>query len=473
MLRIQRAATASITLSFLALTACEKKPEPKPEDHRQAAAPTAATASAPVEEAPKEPEKPKRPEKPLNVIMLTIDAMRADMPWQGYDKAIAPNLTDLAKESVVYENHRSVSSYTAQTVATLMSGQYASTLYRTGTFFTNYFDSNEWITEAMQDKGITTMAVQAHLYFDRAKGLRQGFDIWRMVPGLTWNAQTDESVTSDRSIPAIIDLLSDEKNVKGQFFLWSHLMDPHDQYVRHEESPDFGKDNRGRYDSEIWYTDHWIGKFLDFAKQQPWWENTALIVSADHGETFGEHGMYKHAFEIWDVLTRVPLIVKAPGAEPKRIEEPRTHIDIAPTIVDLMGMKPLEGFQGQSLVPEIYGAEEPKSREPIVTQLTEDTNNPERRAIVVGDYKLVIYDTGWKKLLFNLKDDPAEENDLSEKEPEKLKEMEAKLKAAFDALPIVRPAGGNKMKSGKVADGPKGPPKDAPKPKGSEKSDQK
>lgn len=412
---------------------------------------------AKVEPKP-EPPKEARPKQPLNVLLLTIDALRADMPWTTYDKPIAPNLTALAKESVVYENHRSISSYTAQTVATMMSGRYASTLYRTGVFFTNYFDSNEWITEAMQEKGIRTMAVHAHLYFDRAPGLKQGFDIYNMVPGLTWNAQTDESITSHKSIPEIIKLLENPENTKGQFFLWTHLMDPHDQYVKHEESPDFGTDNRGRYDSEVWYTDMWLGKLFEFAKKQPWWENTAIIISADHGEAFGEHGMFKHAFEVWDVLTRVPLIVKAPGAEPRVISEPRTHIDLAPTIMDLMRLQPLEGFQGKTLVPEIYGESAPESREPLLLELSEDTNNPARRAIIEGDYKLIVSES-WKKQLFNLKDDPGEEKDLAEQMPDKVKELEGKLKQQFDALPVIAPFGGNKLKSGKIANGPKGPPK--------------
>ncbi len=413
-------------------------------------------------EKPPEPEKPKRPQKPLNVLLLTVDALRSDMPWTGYDKPIAPNLTELAEESVVYVNHRSISSYTAQTVATLMSGRFASSLYRTGVFFTNYFESNDWITESMQKEGIRTMAVHAHLYFDRAPGLQQGFDIWKLVPGLTWNAQTDESVTSQKSVEEIIELLSDPKNTKGQFFLWSHLMDPHDQYVKHEESPDFGDDNRGRYDSEVWYTDYWLGKLFEFGRKQPYWDDTVIIVSADHGEAFGEHGMYKHAFELWDVLTRVPLIVKAPGAEPQRIEELRTHLDIAPTILDLMGLERIEGMQGQSLVDEIYGIEEPENREPIVLELTEDTNNPARRAIILGDYKLIVYDTGWKKLLFNIEEDPGEEEDLSEKMPEKVEELEKKLDEYFEDIPTVEPFGGYELRSGKIARGPKGPP-DKPK----------
>jgi choline-sulfatase len=169
--------------------------------------------------------------------------------------------------------------------------------------------------------------------------------------------------------------------------------------------------------------------------------------------------MFKHAFEVWDVLTRVPLIIKAPGAEPKRIAEPRTHIDLAPTIVELMRVDAAPGFQGKSLVPELYGEEKPKSREPLLLELAEDSNNPARRAIVEGDYKLILFDSG-RQALFNLKSDPAELKDLAKDEPEKTKELFEKMQAAFDKLPVVKPFGGNKLRSGKIATGPKGPPKE-------------
>lgn len=448
-------------LAFICAVACKNEPSNTDETKRQSeehAKPAATVdAPAPAKPTPAEPSE-QRPEQGLNVLLLTVDALRSDMPWNGYEKPIAPQLTKLAEQSVVYENHRSVSSYTAQTVATLMTGRYASTLYRTGTFFTNYFDSNDWITESMQKSGARTMAVHAHLYFDRAPGLKQGFDIYQMVPGLTWNAQTDESITSDKSIPQIIKLLEDPENTQKQFFLWSHLMDPHDQYIKHEETPDFGKDNRGRYDSEVFYVDMWLGKLFEFGEKQDWWKNTVIIISADHGEAFGEHGMHKHAFELWDVLTRVPLIIKAPGALPKRIVEARTHLDIASTILDLMKIPEPAGVQGQSLVPEIYG-KAPETREAIILELAEDTNNPARRAIVDGDYKLIVFDGGVKKL-FNLKTDPQEEEDLSKKEPERLKALSEKLSAYFEKLPVIKPFGGNKLRSGKIADGPKGPPKE-------------
>lgn len=433
-----------------------------PKGSATAAVSTPAVVSAPpVASAPLAPPKPTRPSEPLNVLFLTVDSLRADMPWAGYAREIAPNLTNLAKQSVVYENHRSVSSYTAQTVAAWLSGRYASTLYRTGYFFTGYSEANDFFTETLQQQGVATLGVHGHMYFARGKGLEQGFDVFDVVKGITFDAQTDNHVTSDKITKRLIELLSDEQHTKKQFFVWAHYMDPHDQYLKHEESPDFGNKNRDRYDSEVWFTDFWIGKLLEFAKSQPWWNRTAVVLTSDHGEAFGEHSMYKHAFEVWEVLVRVPLFVFAPGAEPRRIDKPRTHIDIAPTLMELMGKEPLPSFLGKSLVPEIYGAEA-QDREPLVLELAEDSHNPHRRAIISGDYKYTVYDTGWRKLLFNLKRDPGEENDLSKQEPEKLAEMQALFDATFAKIPSVAPYGGATLKSGKSANGPSGPPKVAP-----------
>jgi choline-sulfatase len=448
-----------LVAAVLLTAACNSKSD------RATTAPSGAEAPAavapPASASVAAPSAPKGPAKPLNVLLVTIDSLRADMPWTGYSRPIAPNLTKLAKESVVYTNAYSVSSYTAQSVGALLSSRYPSTLYRAGWFFTGYNKSNLFFPELLQEKGIRTIGWHGHMYFARGKGLDQGFDVWELAPGITFDPQTDNHITSEKLTKLGIELLGKPDNTGKQFFAWVHYMDPHDQYIKHEESPDFGNKNRDRYDSEVWHTDKWLGELLSFAEKQPWWKDTALVVSADHGEAFGDKDMYKHAFEIWEVLTRVPLLIKAPGASPARIEERRSAIDLAPTLLELMGQKPPASFMGESLVAEIYGAKKPEPRELIITELTEDSHNPPRRAIISGDTKLLVYGKGWKYMLYDLSKDPGEAKDLSKDEPEKLEEMKKLFDKTFAEIPSVSPYGGMKLKGGGSANGPMGPPEKA------------
>jgi choline-sulfatase len=388
------------------------------------------------------------------VLLLTIDSLRADMPWTGYPRAIAPNLTKLAAESVVYTNEYALSSYTAKSVAGFLSSRYPSTLYRSGYFFASYPKADLFLAEVLSAHDIATTAWHGHLYF-RGVGLDQGFNVWQFVPGLIFDPQTDNAITSQLMTELGIKLLSKRENTGKQFFAWAHYMDPHDQYNKHPESPDFGNRNRDRYDSEVFYTDLWLGKLLDFARTQAWWPNTIVIVTADHGEAFGEHGFYKHAFEIWDVLTRVPLLVFGPGIKPKRIDERRSHIDLAPTILELMGVPSPTEFMGRSFAPELFG-QKPDNREPIISELTEDSHNPPRRAVIVGNYKLtVIKDRKFE--LYDLSLDPGEETDLAETQPDKLAEMKEIYRHIYEKMPIIEPYGGVDLKEGGVARGPIGP----------------
>ena len=199
----------------------------------------------------------------------------------------------------------------------MLSGRLASTLYRDGRFFARYAPSNRFLPEILAEHGVRSLAWHGHMYFGRKSGFEQGFAEWRLVPGIRFDPETDNDVTSDKMTALGQELLGKKENTGGRFFAWAHYMDPHDQYVKHAEAPDFGKKARDRYDAEIWFTDFWLGKLLDWAKTQPWWNDTAIIVTADHGEAFGEHDMYKHAFELWEVLVRVPMFVRVPGGKPR------------------------------------------------------------------------------------------------------------------------------------------------------------
>ena len=437
-------------LGVAALAGCKEKSAPPPPASASAAAVAAAAPSASVETPSEKP-----PSPPMNVILLTIDSLRTDVPWLGYSRPIAPNLSKLAEKGVVYTHAYSASSYTAKSVATMLTGRFASTLYRDGFFFAKYSAANTFFPETLTERGISTIGWHSHLYFGRGKGIDQGFAEWQLVPGIVFDPQTDKGITSEKMTKLGIELLGDPKRTGKQFFAWAHYMDPHDQYQKHAEAPDFGRKARDRYDSEIWYTDHFIGKLLEFARGKPWWQNTVVIVSADHGEAFGEHAMYKHAFELWEVLTRVPLLFAGPGITARRIDERRSHVDLAPTILELMGVPVPADMQGQSLVPELEGAT-PESREPILTELSEDTHNPPRRALLAGDWKLIGFERG-RYQLFDLAKDPGETRDLAESAPAELARMKGLMAAKYGNIPSIAPYGGGKLREGGRADGPKGP----------------
>lgn len=141
----------------------------------------------------------------------------------------------------------------------------------------------------------------------------------------------------------------------------------------------------------------------------------------------------------------------------RTIRERRSLIDIAPTVLDLMGIEKIpESFQGRSLAGEVFG-DEPDDREPIVLELPEDHDNLHRRAIIQDGYKLIIKSNGHTKLLFNLEEDPDEKTDLSKKRPEKFAEMMALYDKTVEKIGPIKPYGGMKMRSGGTADGPMGP----------------
>jgi arylsulfatase A-like enzyme len=258
-------------------------------------------------------------------------------------------------------------------------------------------------------------------------GFDRGFDVYKLVPGLIWNANTDENVTSPRSEKLAEKMLSDPSLTSGRFFGWFHFLDPHDEYKRHNEVPNFGRHARDLYDGEVAYTDIYIGKLLHFIAQQPWAEHTAIIVSGDHGEAFGEHQCWRHGFEIWQMLVRVPWLFVVPGVRPRAIDVNRSHLDMAPTILDLLGVS-TEGLAGTSLVSELYEQTPPAPRD-VIVDLPRTSNNDRRRALIHDHYKLVAYGDDVRYQLFDLDADPDEAHPLEKSDRATFVEMVALYKA--------------------------------------------
>jgi choline-sulfatase len=379
-----------------------------------AAAPTssgAASAKVGVDAAPAASAQPvTRPPADLNVVLVTIDSLRADMPWAGYPRPIAPRLTELEKKSVSYTRAYSISSYTSMSLGGLLGGKIPGELKRDGYFYGTYPKEVLFFPEILQAAHVHTLGAEAHAYF-KDPTFQQGFDRWVVVPDITFKNTTDENVTSPKQEALAEELLS-EKACDGRFYAWFHFMDPHDQYKSHEpEIPAWGKTIRDRYDGEVTFTDKYVGKLLDFIASRPWGPRTAVIVSADHGEAFGEHGQYSHGFELWDNLVRIPMFFVVPGAAPRRIDVPTSALDLAPTILDLFGLPPEPSFEGTSRVPEIFGA--PAIDRDVVLDLPATSDSDRRRAIVHGHEKLIAFGDDKMFELFDLDADPTEEHPIT------------------------------------------------------------
>lgn len=411
-------------------------PAPRPPEPATSAPVTSTSAAATTTSAEQKPAA-----GPLNVLVISIDSLRADMPWAGYPRPIAPNLTALHAKSVSYTHAYSTSSFTSKSVAGMLSGRYPSTLARTGKFFTKYLDENTFMCEDLAEKGIPCIGGHAHAYMGKGlSGFEQGFDDWRLVPNIPFDYNKDPYVTSQALTPLAIEMLGKVAQKKGPFFAWFHFMDPHDEYKGHPESPHFGKTARDLYDEEVFYTDLWIGKLLDWVGAQPWSKDTAIVITADHGEGFGEHAFYKHAHEVWEPLVRVPLFVVLPGAAPRTIDEPRGQVDLVPTFRELLGAPADATLPGTSLVAELRGGK--SAPRDVVVDLPEDEYNERRRAFVHGKHKLVVRGNDRGFSLFDLEADPKENDDLAKTQKELFADMVERYKSVAKAIVDVPPKGG-------------------------------
>jgi arylsulfatase A-like enzyme len=357
----------------------------------------------------------------LNLVLITIDTVRADLGFMGYERPVSPNLDALAAKSTVFEHAYSLASYTGKSVGPLLIGKYGSETHRNWGHFNTFTKQDTFVAERLQKAGLRTMSVQANRYFGRFGGLDRGFDVVDLSAApweIAWEA--DEDVSSNKLSDAALKLLAKPENTGKRFFLWIHYLDPHADYAKHKDVPSFGTSQRDLYDGEIAFTDKHVGRVLDAIAAAPWGARTAVIVTSDHGEAFGEHKMWRHGYEVWEPLVHVPLIVHVPGAKPGRVATRRSAIDLVPTMLDLLGVAPPSGqdvndfLSGVSLLPDLLlpPGGKPADRD-VLVDMPGGPYNDERRALYHGDLKLIV-SNGAHVELYDIAKDPAEEHDLAD-----------------------------------------------------------
>ncbi len=393
-----------------------------------------------------------------NVLLFTVDTLRADaMDFDDPATSTTPNTARLAAAGTCFDNTQAQSPWTLPSFCSLMtaihpSGQGVITSR-------NRLDSaRQTLAEELSSAGYLTQAVVCNAWLTGTYGLTQGFDnynhVWEEATSEYWMKMiwvrvvrrfrpdylkapdtNDSAEMVDRAIRFL------EQNAESNFFLWVHVIDPHDPYAPLGSFRALaGKGYRGRlpgkrsgnvnmlrrgqrleaedrrhlrrlYDLEVRYTDQQFGRLLGTLDSLGLFENTLVAFTSDHGEEFWDHENVGHGHTLHNELTRVPLVIKPPGDAPpvRRVAAQVRLIDLAPTILDILQLPPMAEGQGESLLPLMEGA----AQEDRLSFGEALIYFGEKKSVDDGRYRLILSPNSGGEELYDLESDPGARYNLA------------------------------------------------------------
>jgi len=429
-----------------------------------------------------------------NVILITIDCLRADhMSCMGYPKKTTPNLDSLSDEGILFTQSISVSTWTPASFISILTSTYP---FMYGGYV---YPSEErtMISEVLKRNGYTTAAFHSNPWLSRFFNYDKGFDTFYDSINISAGGRDEvKSLNLKTKLKRVIDVI--DKNIKlykffsevyatfkslgvpytkaealnkkaiswlsnhrDNFFLWIHYMDVHEPHVPpkgyssvsrkemwelnrkiSQNLGDIAKNDLERvvdlYDAEIKYVDYAIKSLLDWLEQEQILSDTFVIITADHGQQFMEHGGFGHGLFLYDELVHVPLIIVGPGIKNRVIREQISLIDLAPTVLDLLGIKKPQNFIGNSLLPLMKGmkvkptdaiSEEGRDKRTAASfNKKEAVFDPKKRKIAyrADGYKYIYTENGLDEF-YDLRTDPKETRNLVGLEVEKARKFRSKI----------------------------------------------
>ena len=288
----------------------------------------------------------------LNVILVTVDTLRADFVSAYEDgRANTPNLDRLAGEGMLFERCIAQTPLTLPSHTTILSGTYP--LYHqvrdNGALVP---DRLKLLSEVLKSSGLETSAFIAAYVLHSKWGLHRGFDVYSDVFDRTRYERL--LLQNDKRAEEVLEEAKSwlERKKDARFFSWIHLFDPHAPYMPPEP---FDKYPSEPYRGEVEYTDSALGEFFQFLRESGIYDKSLIIVASDHGEGLGQHQEHDHGFFVYDTTVRVPLIMRAPVDFPvKKVDAVVELVDIAPTILEALDIPVPDSFQGQSLLDLMF-----------------------------------------------------------------------------------------------------------------------
>jgi choline-sulfatase len=372
------------------------------------------------------------------IVLITVDALRADhLGVYGYARPTSPQIDEFARESVVVRDAIAQAPYTKASIASLMTGLIpaAHKTFSSSVTVADAMDGHvgpklprtdvlpseiTTLAEAMKAVGYATAAITTNPFLIGDFGFAQGFDSFEFL--------ADEGFAhADQVFPRGLQQIDAHP---GPLFLWMHVMEPHSPYSPPAQfRPMFpplpppvpippsveippwiqvggSRDLRlyeSLYDGEVRCADAAFGAFLDALRRRSGFENTIVVLTADHGEQFLEHGGLEHNTALYDELIRVPLIIRAPTLSPSRVNAQVQLIDLYPTLIAMAGGRPPPNIQGRDVSAVIRGA--------ATSERAYAERVGEQYAVRTPAWKLIV-GPGSERALFDLAHDPREQRNV-------------------------------------------------------------
>jgi choline-sulfatase len=313
-----------------------------------------------------------------NILIYLIDTLRRDrLGCYGYSRPTSPRIDAFAAKAVVFEDAIAQSPWTRSSVASIFTGLWPQV------HGANHDDEKlgstmPTLAELLTRAGYQSLGLTANGNVSRAFGFDRGFERYAYLA----HSEGAEVAFDSREVNTKVFELLDQRSADRPFFLYVHTVDPHAPYDPPEpfRSALAGADPRNRfasvaglvelegwvepvepqipqallrlYDAEIAANDASFGALLDELERRGLYDNTLIIFVSDHGEEFFEHQDWTHGKHLYSEVIDIPLIIKPPGSMPaRRVANLAQHVDLMPTVLDVIGQPLPAGLQGRSLRP--------------------------------------------------------------------------------------------------------------------------
>jgi arylsulfatase A-like enzyme len=419
-----------------------------------------------------------------DVVLIVVDTLRADhLGAYGYGRDTSPAIDALARRSTLFENAWAAAPWTLPSVMSITTGRYPSG-HRVENDGLRLGTEIPTLAEILKGAGYGTGGFVSHVYVDRPYGFERGFGRFEDfgIAAPSYRPEAGLEPTADRVTDAALAWLARQGN--GPIFLFVHYFDPHwpyaapgayrDRYPSAYRGPldasydsiskfqapsaplpeGYGEFLVNRYDGEIRFVDDQIGRLLAGVARAGRDDRAWIVLTADHGEEFKDHGSMGHGRRLYEETIRVPLLVRAPAAREvpagaaSRVQEPVTGVDLFPTIAAFAGVRALpEGLAGRDLAPLLgrggsggLGAKDGAAGEhapPAAgrTLVSETVRlNSYRKAVRQGALKLIQSMGDNRSELYDLAADPGERRDLAAQRPEDRRRLLRALYSEVDLL---------------------------------------